>query len=166
MTKFTFALLLTAFASTSAMAQGPTESVGVVQSVNGLVTVSQGNTLGNVVEDEKILSGARVVTTSTGSTVIKLNNGCIISLAPNQAVTIDSRLECKALVAGIVGTGAVAAGAATVAGTSTATAASASTAAGIGGGGVMAAFSSVVAIAMVTSSNSGNSGLPPPASGR
>lgn len=149
MTKFAFALLLTACVSTSAMAQGPAASVGVVQSVDGLATVSQGNTMGNLFKEERILNGARVVTTSTGSAVIKLDNGCLISLAPNQAVTIDSRLDCKALVAGITGTGGVAAGAA----------------AGAGGGGVMVAFSSVVAIALIANSNSGNSSPSQPASG-
>lgn len=104
MTKIALALLLTTLASASAMAQGPAESVGVIQGVDGLVTISQGNTLGNVAKDGKIVNGARVVTTSTGSTFVKLNNGCLINLAPNQAVTIDTKLDCKAQVASIQST--------------------------------------------------------------
>ena len=152
MTKFAFALLLTAFASTGAMAQGPAESVGVVQSVDGLVTVSQGNTLGNVVKDEKILNGARVVTTSTGSALVKLNNGCLISLAPNQSVTVDPKLDCKALVASIqsTGVGAFAAGTGVASGT---------------GFGAFAAVSGAVGIVLIANSSSGSSSPPPPASG-
>ena len=154
MTKLAFALLLTAFASTAALAQGPGESVGVVQSVDGLVTVSQGNTLGNVVKDEKILNGARVVTTSTGSAVVKLNNGCLISLAPNQSVTVDPRLDCKALVASIqsTGAGAFAAGAGAGAGNGVA---------------IAAAIAGGVGIAVIGNSNSSSGNFSPsqPASG-
>ena len=107
MTKFAFALLMTAFVSTGVMAQVVPGAVGVVQSTEGLVTVSQGNTLGNAFINERILDGARVVTTGTGTTVIRLiNNGCLIRLDPNQSVTIDSRLGCTAQVASIQSTGA------------------------------------------------------------
>lgn len=110
MTKFAFALLMTAFVSTGAMAQVVPGAVGVVQSTDGLVTVSQGNTLGNAFKEQRILDGARVVTTGTGAAVVRLNNGCLIKLDPNQSVTIDSRLDCTAQVASIQSTGAVAAG--------------------------------------------------------
>lgn len=114
MTKFKFALLLTAFAGTAALAQAPAASIGVAEEVRGLVTISQRKTLGNLVEDQKIFEGARVVTTSTGATVIKLDNGCRIRLNASQAITIDSRRECRALIASIESTrnigGAVVAG--------------------------------------------------------
>ena len=106
MTKFAFALLMTAFVSTGVMAQVVPGAVGVVQSTEGLVTVSQGNTLGNAFINERIFDGARVVTTGTGTTVIRLNNGCLIRLDPNRSVTIDSRLDCTAQVASIQNTGA------------------------------------------------------------
>ena len=110
MTKFAFALLMTAFVSTGAMAQVVPGAVGVVQSTDGLVTVSQGNTLGNAFKEQRILDGARVVTTGTGAAVIRLDNACLIKLDPNQSVTIDSSLDCRAQVASIQSTGAVAAG--------------------------------------------------------
>lgn len=147
MTKLAFALLLTAFASTATLAQGPAEPIGVVQSVEGLVTVSQGNTLGNVVKDKKILNGARLVATATGFAVVKLDNGCLVSLKPNQAVTIDSRLDCKAVVAGIETSGAAAA-----AGIDSSSALKAAIVGGIG-------------LALVVNSDSSNSNSPPPASG-
>ena len=110
MTKFAFALLTTAFVSTGVMAQAVPGAVGVIQSTDGLVTVSQANTLGNAVKDVRILDGARIVTTGTGTTVVKLDNGCLVKLDPNQSVTIDSKLDCRAQVASIQTTVPVAAG--------------------------------------------------------
>ena len=60
MTKFAFALLMTAFVSTGAMAQVVPGAVGVVQSTDGLVTVSQGNTLGNAFINERIFDGGQI----------------------------------------------------------------------------------------------------------
>jgi len=105
MKKYTFVFLLTACVTTTTLAQTPVASTGVVESVEGLVTVSQDNSLGNLVKDAKISSGARVVTTTTGSVSMKLASGCVIRMIPNQAVTIDSKLDCKALVASISSTG-------------------------------------------------------------
>ena len=108
MKKFTYLLSLSALCSTLSFAQTPPpEAVGVVTRVEGLVTVSQNNTLGNVFKDEVILQNARVVTTATGSTTIRLKNGCVIDLKPNQAVTVDFRRECKALLAAIQPAGGV-----------------------------------------------------------
>ena len=102
MTKYSFALLFTVCASTAALAQAPASAVGVATKVQGLVTVSQGNMLGNLVKDTPLSNGARVVTTSTGFADLQLSNGCAIALLPNQAITINSQLDCKAQVAGIV----------------------------------------------------------------
>ena len=108
MKKFAFLVSLSALFVTTVFAQtsGP-EVVGVVVRVEGLVTVSQGNTMGNAFKDEVVLQNARVVTTATGSTTIRLNNGCVIDLKPNQAVTVDYKRECKAILAAIQPTGAV-----------------------------------------------------------
>ena len=108
MKKFTFLLSLSAFCTTMSFAQTPApEAVGVVTRVEGLVTVSQDNIMGNAFKDEVILQNARVVTTASGSTTIRLNNGCVIDLKPNQAVTVDLRRECKAILASIQPVGAV-----------------------------------------------------------
>ena len=108
MKKFVPLLSLSALLTTTAFAQSPVpEAVGVVTRVEGLVTVSQGNTMGNAFKDEVILQNARVVTTAGGSTTIRLNNGCVIDLKPNQAVTVDFKRECKAILAAIQPAGAV-----------------------------------------------------------
>ena len=100
MKKLTLALALTAFASTATVALAA-DVVGVAESVQGIVTVSEGNTMGNLVKDLKIVDGMRLVATSTGSALIKLNNGCEISLAANQSIVIDAALDCKALMASV-----------------------------------------------------------------
>ena len=111
MKKFVFLVPLSALFITTVFAQAPApEAVGVVVRVDGLVTVSQNNTLGNVFKEEVIVQNARVVTTASGSTTIRLNNGCVIDLKPNQGVTVDIRRECKAILAGIQPVGAVGAG--------------------------------------------------------
>ena len=108
MKKFTFLLTLSAFFTSVSFAQAPApQAVGVVTRVEGLVTVGQNNTMGNVSKDNVILENARVATTANGSTTIRLNNGCVIDLKPNQAVTVDLRRECKAILASIQPAGAV-----------------------------------------------------------
>ena len=108
MKKFVFLLSLSVLSTTAAFAQAPApEAVGVVTRVEGLVTVIQDNTMGNAFKDEVILQNARVVTTATGFTTIRMNNGCVIELKPNQAVTVDFRRECKAILAGIQSAGVV-----------------------------------------------------------
>ena len=104
MKNYLFTLLLTTCVSTSVFAQNPSV-VGVAERVEGLVTISQGNTLGNLVKDSTLVEGARVVATSTGNTTIRLNNSCRVELTANQAVTIDSTLDCKALLASVQSTG-------------------------------------------------------------
>ena len=104
MKKYLFTLLLTTCVSTSVFAQNPSVAA-VAERVEGLVTVSQGNTLGNLVKDSTLIEGARVAATSTGNTTIRLNNSCRVELTASQAVTIDSTLDCKALLASVQSTG-------------------------------------------------------------
>ena len=106
MKKSIFALFLSTFFNTVSFSQTPVaEAVGVMIRVEGLVTVSQDDRLGNAFKGEVILQNARVATTATGSTTIRLNNCCVIVLKPNQAVTVDYRRECKAILASIQSSG-------------------------------------------------------------
>ena len=102
MKKLTLALALTAFASTATVAMAA-DAIGVAKNVQGMVTVSQGNTMGNLVNGLDIFDGMRLAATSTGGALIKLNNGCEISLAANQSIVIDAALDCKALMASVKG---------------------------------------------------------------
>jgi len=53
-----------------------------------------------------IPDGARIVTTSSGSAVLQLANGCVIDLKPNQAVTVLRGSSCGELAAAVRPTGA------------------------------------------------------------
>ena len=108
MKRLIVSLSLSAFFNTLAFSQTPVrEAVGVVTRVEGLVTVSQDDTLGNAFKGKVILQNARVATTASGSTTIMLNNCCVIVLKPNQAVTVDYRRECKEILASIRPSGIV-----------------------------------------------------------
>lgn len=107
--KKSFSALLVALAFSPVWAQTPAPVVGTTQNVQGLVTVSQGNTLGNAASGTTLVNGARVVATSSGSALVSLNNGCQIPLAPNQSVIVNVGLSCNAQLASVGAVGVVAA---------------------------------------------------------
>ena len=88
------------------------QSLGTVTKVQGLVTDTDGVSVTSTNPGEMIVDGERFVTSSNGSVTLELNNGCTITLEPNQAITIDSRQTCRALIATIsrVGGNAIAQG--------------------------------------------------------
>lgn len=98
------------FLAASAFAQAPLGTVGNVQ---GLVTVTDGATGGTVAPGSPIANGMRFVTTSSGSVTLQLNNGCTVTVQPNQAVTVLQSMTCQELTAAVqpVGAGIAAGGA-------------------------------------------------------
>lgn len=96
----------------AAFAQTPQESLGTVRSVQGVVTDTDGASVTSTEVGEAIHDGERFVTSSSGTVTLQLNNGCTITLKPNQSVTIDKRMTCRELLAalGSVGGGALAFG--------------------------------------------------------
>jgi hypothetical protein len=88
-------------------------SLGTVGNVQGLVTDTDGASVSSTSPGEAIVDGERFVTSSSGSVTLQLNNGCTLTLQPNQAVTIDSRMTCRELVGAVtpVGGAALAGGA-------------------------------------------------------
>jgi len=85
----------------SALAQAPASPpvVGRVGTVQGLVTMSTGNVISSVTPGSPIFEGSRLVTGSTGSASLSLNNGCEMNLAPNQSFTVDTSKGCDKAVA-------------------------------------------------------------------
>lgn len=81
------------------------ESLGTVENVQGIVTDTEGDSVSSTNTGEPIHDGERFVTSSSGSVTLKMNNGCTITLQPNQAVTIDSRMTCRELLAAITPVG-------------------------------------------------------------
>jgi hypothetical protein len=94
------AISVCAIAQTQAPAPAPVQ-LGTVDNVQGLVTMSDGTSIGNVVNGNAVLDGSRFVTSSSGSAVLKMSNGCDIRLKPSQSLTVQSGLNCDALVAAI-----------------------------------------------------------------
>ena len=88
----------------SAFAQAP---LGTIGSVQGLVTMTDGAAGGTVVPGSPITNGMRFVATSSGSAVLRLNNGCVLTLQPGQAVTVLQNMTCQQLTASVQQAGGV-----------------------------------------------------------
>jgi len=83
----------------SVLAQG--DVVGTAADVQGLVTVSEGATVGSVTAGSAVIDGSRYVTGSSGSVTLKLAQNCSIVLKPNQSVTVLKSKTCEALWASV-----------------------------------------------------------------
>lgn len=95
-----------ALLASSAFSQSPPpQALGTVGNVQGLVTDTDGATVTSTSPGEVIRDGERFVTSSSGSVTLQLNNGCTITLQPNQAVTIDSRMTCRELIGAVTQVG-------------------------------------------------------------
>ena len=95
-----FALLGSALIASAAFAQNE-PSLGTVRKVEGLVTDTDGASVTSTELGEAIHDKERFVTSSSGSVTLQLNNGCTITLEPNQAVTIDKNMTCRELIAAV-----------------------------------------------------------------
>lgn len=96
---------LLASAAFAQPAQPARPSLGTVGNVQGLVTDTDQDRVTSTSSGEAIHDGERFVTSSSGTVTLKLNNGCEITLQPNQAVTIDSRMTCRELLAAVTPVG-------------------------------------------------------------
>jgi hypothetical protein len=95
-----FAVSICAIAQTEAPAPAPAQ-LGTVENVQGLVTVSDGTSIGNVVKGGPVMDGSRFVTSSSGSATLKLDNGCIVALKPSQSLTFQGKQNCDQTLAAI-----------------------------------------------------------------
>ena len=85
-------------AAAAAWAQAP---LGTITSVNGVATVTTGTTGAAITVGAPIMNGARVITTSTASVTVRLNNGCTLTVPPGHAVTVLADRSCEQLRAAI-----------------------------------------------------------------
>lgn len=88
---------LSAAAAVPAFAQ----AVGTVTNVTGVATVTTGSSGAAIVSGAPIVNGARVITTSTGTVTLRMNNGCTVTVPGGHAVTVQSNLTCEQLQARI-----------------------------------------------------------------
>jgi hypothetical protein len=122
-----FVALSSVLVAVSAFAQAPLGTVGNVQ---GLVTMTDGATGGTVATGSPITNGMRFIATSNGSVVLRLNNGCVLTLQPGQAVTVLQSMTCQQLTAAVQQVGGV----------SVAGAGGSAGAGALGAGGVLAGY--------------------------
>lgn len=85
--------LLAACAAMSVWGQAP-KVVGKFANVIGLVTISSGESLSNVVNGGAFAVGSRVVATASGGVTLKFDNGCDLTLKANESVTVDENNKC------------------------------------------------------------------------
>jgi hypothetical protein len=104
MSKKIFSVALALAISASAISQTQSTNpiqIGTVDDVQGLVTVSDGSSVGNAVKGAPVVDGTRYVTSSTGSATLKMDNGCNVHLNPNQSLVVQDKQDCEALIAAI-----------------------------------------------------------------
>lgn len=83
-----------ALASAAAFAASAQGNVGVLKDVKGAITVSGQQTMKRATNGMPVADGASVLVASDGAATLVLNNGCVMSLKPNQHVAINSKLPC------------------------------------------------------------------------
>ena len=103
MKKIAIALIAT-FAALSVWAQQP-KVVGKLINVTGLVTVSSGNQVSNVVEGAPLVVDDRIITTSTGGVTLDFDNGCDVTLKANESIKVSDEKDCAALWAAVTPVG-------------------------------------------------------------
>jgi hypothetical protein len=91
-------LSLSTFAAAAALAQA---SLGTVTSVNGVATVTTGTSGAAIAPGAPIMHGSRVITTSNATVVLRLNNGCTLTVPPGHGVTVLSTMTCQQLTAAV-----------------------------------------------------------------
>lgn len=88
-------------AAGAAMAQA---TLGTVTQVQGIATVTTGTSGTAIAAGAPVVNGARVITTSSGTVTLRLNNGCTVTVPPGHALTVVSGLSCQQLTAAITPT--------------------------------------------------------------
>jgi hypothetical protein len=88
------ALAVTGIAIAQNAAAPAGKVLGKASQVQGLVTVSQGATVGSVTDNAAIYAGSRIVTGSTGKVDLDFIDGCQVKLAPNQSITLPDDKPC------------------------------------------------------------------------
>lgn len=89
---------LSALACVGAFAQA---SLGIVSRVEGVVTATVGSSGVTVTPGTAVRDGMRFVSTSRGSTTLRMNNGCLVTVPPGHGVTIQQGMDCQQLASAV-----------------------------------------------------------------
>jgi hypothetical protein len=85
-------------AAALAFAQAP-ETLGKVTDIRGIVTVSDGRTVGVAQRGTEFFDGTRFVSSPSGNAELTLDNGCVVRLKANESIVIRGRISCEELIA-------------------------------------------------------------------
>lgn len=152
------AAFLSCAAGMAAAQSQPVEVLGKVTEARGVVTVSDGATVGIAERGTAFFDGTRFVSSPSGRAELTLDNGCKIRLEPNQSLVVRGKVTCEALMAMVQPVS----GAPVLAGAGGLTGATALRVAGIAGAALLLANNG----GSGTSSGGGGGGIPiPPISG-
>lgn len=152
----------------SASAAEPS-AVGTMNDVQGGVMVVNGDRVARPASDGMpVTDGATVLTARDGTATVVLNNGCRVAVKGSQQLRIDSKLECKALLASVQellpATAAGAAETGTVAGSTAGAAEAGTAAAGSSGAASPGVIAGVAGLALLGAAGGGGGGDDRPAS--
>ena len=84
-----------------AAAASAQETVGTLQGVSGVVSISGKNIVSRAKDGVIVTEGASVLVSSTGKATLVLKNGCTVSLGANQHLTVNSKLPCEQMSASV-----------------------------------------------------------------
>lgn len=84
-----------------AAAASAQETVGTLQGVSGVVSISGKNIVSRAKDGVSVTEGASVLVSSTGKATLVLKNGCTVSLGANQHLTVNSKLPCEQMTASV-----------------------------------------------------------------
>lgn len=76
-------------------------AVGTIEDVQGAVTVASTQAVKRAASGMPVTNGTSILVASDGGATLVLNSGCVIGLAANQHVTVNSGLKCKELQASV-----------------------------------------------------------------
>lgn len=93
-TKLIILACLVALPSLAQQAQAP-RAVARLKTVEGNVLVSQETGLASAETAARLTEGSRVITTANAQAVVQYDDGCEVSLKPNQRLEIDVSRPCK-----------------------------------------------------------------------
>ena len=88
-------------AASLAAAASAQETVGTLQGVSGVVSISGKNIVSRAKDGVIVTEGASVLVSSTGKATLALKNGCTVSLGANQHLTVNSKLPCEQISASV-----------------------------------------------------------------
>ena len=87
--------------SSSVAAFAAPSTVGVLENIKGVVSVSSNGVVNSVVGSASLTNGSVVINSNNASSVVSLTNGCTVGLKANQVLTVNAAAACSDLSASV-----------------------------------------------------------------